>query len=220
MNFVGFVERNGRYIRRKQEVSFIFSYFSARLLNSYFRTLYLIFMLPCYILPILLIGYFLCNRWKEDEEPTYEFVTPMPPPLSTSNNPTEGRNAANAQQDLSTNSVTRSLTSNTYGTSLHAARTAREDTKLMARLIFYYGRWTAQKESSILETKMASTLRMRLKMMAIFALKESENIGFELDTFGISFVNGAFTKLLECRSFLQHSYAHAYIFSFGIFVRG
>jgi len=135
---------------------------------------------------------------------------PIPPPSSTSNNTTEGRNAANAQQDLSTNSVTRSLTSNTYGTSLHAARTAREDAKLMARFIFYYGRWTAQKESSILETKMASTLRLRLKMMTIFALKESEDIGLELGTLGISFVNDAFTELLECRSFLQHSYAHAY----------
>ena len=66
----------------------------------------------------------------------------------------------------------------------------------MARFIFYYGRWTAQKESSILETKMASTLRLRLKMMTIFALKESEDIGLELGTLGISFVDDAFTELL------------------------
>jgi hypothetical protein len=175
------------------------------------------------------LGYFLCNRWAEDEEPA-----DGPPSVSASTElvPTSPPISATAELDtaaastLLTNLVEENLilptipmdpqqpinnlNSHMYGTSMYTARTTREQAKRMARFIFYYGRWTAQQESSLLEAKIASTLDVRLQKMLAIALKESEYISLDVPSEVCAFVHDAFDELRECRSVLQHSYAYAF----------
>jgi hypothetical protein len=176
------------------------------------------------------LGYFLCNRWAEDEEPadgapsisaSTELDTTSTPISATTELDTTAASTLETHLDVENvilptiprmdpQQPINNLNSHMYGTSMYTARTTREQARRMARFIFYYGRWTAQQESSLLEAKIASTLDVRLQKMLAIALKESEYISLDVPTEVCAFVHDAFDELRECRSVLQHSYAYAF----------
>lgn len=179
---------------------------------------------------MLALGYFLCNRWAEDDEsadgtpsaPTALDITPASISAATELNTTSATTSESALVSALGNEILPTIprmdaqqpinhfNSHMYGTSMYTARTTREQAKRMARFIFYYGRWTAQQDSSMLEAKIASTLDVRLRKMVAIALKESEYISLDVPTEVCAFVYDAFDELRECRSVLQHSYAYAF----------
>lgn len=80
----------------------------------------------------------------------------------------------------------------------------------MARFLHHYERWSAHAESSALEQKMRDTVGARLAPVVKAAAELSGRALFSFNGAGLSFVHDAFAELLECRSMLQHSYAHSY----------
>jgi hypothetical protein len=98
----------------------------------------------------------------------------------------------------------------TYGTAMHAARVARKRQREMARFLHHYERWSAHAESSRLESMMSDTAQVRLAPVVDAAIALDGRSSFNFEGEGLSFVHDAFAELLECRSMLQHSYAHSF----------
>lgn len=137
-------------------------------------------------------GFFRCNRWQADDSHQYYDSKPpeerAPPETSTVE--------ASSSED--------------YGTSLHASRTAWKKSKDMGLFLHNYRRWIAHKESAALERQMAETVCTRLAPVVEAAIDFNGHESFDFGGIGLSFIHAAFTELLECRSLLQHSYAFAF----------
>jgi len=93
---------------------------------------------------------------------------------------------------------------------LHSSRAAWKKSKEMGLFLHHYRRWAAHSESSALERQMAYTACERLAHVVEAAIDFNGHVHFDFGGKGLSFVHGAFTELLECRSLLQHSYAFAF----------
>jgi len=142
-------------------------------------------------------GYFRCNRWQEEEDhESYSRDNRQGSDTSASSLPT-----ASADNGLGIDGMT-------YGTSLHSARVARKKARAMARFLHHYSRWMAHAESMELEKRMADSVCSRLEGVVRAARTFSE-VGLD-DGKGLSFLHSAFTELIECRSFLRHSYPFAF----------
>ncbi|GMH88287.1 hypothetical protein TrST_g6931 [Triparma strigata] len=91
------------------------------------------------------------------------------------------------------------------------------------RFIHYFSRWSAHRDSGLLEKEMASTVceRMKpvleagknmsaddLKLLGLDWREKEKGKGGQFED--IRFIHESFVELLECRSFLQHSYALGY----------
>jgi Ariadne domain len=142
-------------------------------------------------------GFFRCNRWV-DQKDEHEYYDAPP------EDPQAALNVTN--EDLS-DPNTMAIT---YGTAIHASLVARKRQKEMARFLHHYQRWSAHAESASLESKMGDTAQRRLAPVVKAAAELDGRPDFNFDGEGLSFVYDAFAELLECRSMLQHSYAHSY----------
>mmetsp|Transcript_9006 Transcript_9006/g.13100 ORF Transcript_9006/g.13100 Transcript_9006/m.13100 type:complete len:1301 (-) Transcript_9006:775-4677(-) len=137
-------------------------------------------------------GFFRCNRWQDDDNHKF-YDTALPPEQRTQSN-TAGVHSSEAN----------------YGTALHSSRAAWKKSKEMGLFLHHYRRWTAHKESAALERQMADTVCARLAPVVEAAIEFNGHKHFDFGGKGLSFIHAAFTELLECRSFLQHSYAFSF----------
>ena len=167
-------------------------------------------------------GFFRCNRWEgEKDHEFYDGEEHSPTADSGDGEPAEENE-------------------NGYGSAIHSARVAYQKKSEMNRFLHHYSRWSAHKESAALEQNMANTVCSRLAPVVeaaiefngasdfnfggkgetekklslwtvIYRLLQDAHFFLPMSIFvGLSFVHAAFTELLECRSFLQHSYAFAF----------
>lgn len=137
-------------------------------------------------------GFFRCNRWQADD--SHQYYDSKPP----------------EERAPSESSTPDAISSEDYGTSLHASRTAWKKSKDMGLFLHNYRRWIAHKESAALERQMADTVCTRLAPVVEAAIDFNGHDSFDFGGIGLSFIHAAFTELLECRSLLQHSYAFAF----------
>lgn len=142
-------------------------------------------------------GFFRCNRWVDQKDDHEYYDAPPEDPQSA---------VQVTNEDLS-DPNTMAIT---YGTAMHAARIARKRQREMARFLHHYERWSAHADSANLERKMSDSTRTRLAPVVEAAVELDGRSSFNFDGEGLSFVHDAFIELLECRSMLQHSYAHSF----------
>jgi Ariadne domain len=139
-------------------------------------------------------GFFRCNRWVEEVDPTND----------------DQHHSAEVPSLVVNEDLNDPRTMEvTYGTSTFDTRESRKKSKEMNRFLHHYERYNAHIESAALELRMGDSACTRLAPVVCEAIKIHGN-DHVFQGRGLSFVHAAFAELLECRSMLQHSYAMSF----------